>query len=509
MKKIVVLIIFCIIYNMNAGNNRLNIKIDSLVVGQTFAMKKFKNKVFVAGVESGLNAKKIKYGTNSFLYTKISLFDGNIWKILPNSVNKNGINIPIATSTQSRGAFDSLGNIYICGAEIYKYDGTNWSIISNNDKFSSYRMYQDICIDKYNNIWFTDKLDVRDTNNKDNMTNFIEGHSELYKYDGKKFELKLKTDDEFSFYKGNNGTQPSCFSALANGDLIINRMYDDSLIIKKNHYSTAYLFRTNGIIDTIQIPLADQKDSTDIANRRRNVSQFNQIGDDLYVNLNDVMKTDKDGLTSFCCAGLSVLRGNTWKTFDESNNLKKGLSYSPVHRVNKIKDKLYAIVENKFATLENNFFKYLEWEILLNSSKLIPYNASLISDISNLDNLIESTQGLKPLFSTQLSDFFEYNNSIWIQHFGGIFIIDNSLLSVDEKSDNEDIIIAPNITNESINIINQGNATYYEIYNIIGELLIKENITSNKIDVTKFSSGTYIIKFSNGISTNVQKFIKY
>ncbi len=101
---------------------------------------------------------------------------------------------------------------------------------------------------------------------------------------------------------------------------------------------------------------------------------------------------------------------------------------------------------------------------------------------------------------------FKYYNSIGKAYIIRLF---GNSLSIDEFSSKTNSIY-PNPVIDFINIPNTINteSTTFEIYNLLGQNLLKGNIDNSVINVASLPKGIYLLKMENGKNTINQKFIK-
>ncbi|MHB0756739.1 T9SS type A sorting domain-containing protein [Polaribacter sp. M15] len=72
-----------------------------------------------------------------------------------------------------------------------------------------------------------------------------------------------------------------------------------------------------------------------------------------------------------------------------------------------------------------------------------------------------------------------------------------------------DFVLSPNPANDFIKISSEENINKVEIYNLLGKLVFKQNMTANKqINIADLSDGVYIIKASNSKAVGTYKLIK-
>lgn len=101
-----------------------------------------------------------------------------------------------------------------------------------------------------------------------------------------------------------------------------------------------------------------------------------------------------------------------------------------------------------------------------------------------------------------LGDFYEFNNT----RVNRIIRITNPVLSTGSFEKNE-IKIFPNPTTQTINLLNISN-TDFEIYDMLGKLILKGTSNDTIINVNSLSKGVFILKLKNQSEIFNQKFIK-
>ena len=100
--------------------------------------------------------------------------------------------------------------------------------------------------------------------------------------------------------------------------------------------------------------------------------------------------------------------------------------------------------------------------------------------------------------------------NIW---FHKIDLANSSSSIIDLANDVEEISVYPNPTIDVITIDIGGNElknSQYEIFNITGKLITSNTIKNKKqlIDLTHFSKGNYLLKFTNNKGSKAIKIIK-
>jgi len=490
--------IFTLFANNLFANNKYNLTVDSIqVLGQIIALEKFDKYTVVLAFGNGMIQQKSKY----FYNANLNIFNGEKWQNISNFVNYNGVSIPIAINFQSRIAFDSLGNIWIAGAYLYKYSDNRWTIFNFEDVDEITRFYEDICVDIKNNIWITSKLQIYDTLK---MT-YKNISSELIKINNDKYEKVYSNIDAFALTPITNDTYGSTLTALSNGDVVV--------CVNSSQTNKVLFFNTSGLYDSLFVEVNDDTIVGNYRNEKRNISQINMIENELYFALNLIEYYNSiDMVDKVCCSGLSAYSNNKWRFFDENNNLQKYGSFNtflPVHRIYKFHNKIIAIINTKIYLLENNKFYEIKWENLLKNSILIPshieYKKSIyLNDF--IDRLINSYKN----HDIQLSDIVENNNKLWIQSLAGIFVVDISLITkVDELQNlKTDLYIYPNISNEYFEFYNTEPNSKYKIYNMMGTLMSSGSTSEKKVETLNLQIGTYIVEIVSENNVQIFKIIK-
>lgn len=167
-------------------------------------------------------------------------------------------------------------------------------------------------------------------------------------------------------------------------------------------------------------------------------------------------------------------------------------------------DKLYVFNKNNGAVTEigdidydANFGQGMTYDPLSDKVLMIAFNNDIYnSEIREFD--------LATGMSTSLG-----NPTPGLSHFGWGAFYDNNLLNTTETELN-DFTLIPNPAQNKIKI----NATFdintIEIYSILGQKIISLTInnTSSEIDISKLSSGAYIVKITSDGKISTQKLIK-
>lgn len=76
----------------------------------------------------------------------------------------------------------------------------------------------------------------------------------------------------------------------------------------------------------------------------------------------------------------------------------------------------------------------------------------------------------------------------------GNFPSTNCALSINENFKNEKLIVFPNPTNGQLSIKSKNKIIAFEVINSLGQIVMKENIFSNMIDISALKDGIYFLK---------------
>ena len=167
-------------------------------------------------------------------------------------------------------------------------------------------------------------------------------------------------------------------------------------------------------------------------------------------------------------------------------------------------DKLYkfnkgngAVTEIGDIDYDANFGQGMTYDPLSDKMLMIAFNNDIYnSEIREFD--------LATGMSTSLG-----NPTPGLSHFGWGAFYDNNELSVNDNSQNE-FTIFPNPAQNKIKINASFDINTVEIYSILGQKVISLTInnTSSEIDISKLSSGAYLVKITSDGKISTQKLIK-
>jgi Secretion system C-terminal sorting domain len=76
------------------------------------------------------------------------------------------------------------------------------------------------------------------------------------------------------------------------------------------------------------------------------------------------------------------------------------------------------------------------------------------------------------------------------------FVVNGALLSVDDFANADEVIIAPNPTEDILNLSSTNAILRIEVYNMLGQQVVYKDVNSNQnqVDISQLNSGTYMVK---------------
>ncbi|GAA4067304.1 alpha/beta fold hydrolase [Flavobacterium cheonanense] len=150
-------------------------------------------------------------------------------------------------------------------------------------------------------------------------------------------------------------------------------------------------------------------------------------------------------------------------------------------------------------SINNSFSNNLFFRILDTSLNQVYTNTVASSSTSPFTTSLNSGQYYLEFYSTPVSTSYQFPYT---------FTIQNTLSTDDNLVDNT-FSIYPNPTNSKVNIKSESNFDYVEIYNVLGQKISSNTISSNQeIDMNDFPIGIYTLKISNEEITKSVKVIK-
>lgn len=439
------------ILNSDCKNEKL------VILGRIFSYKKFNNLQPYFNFESNL----------------LCLYQNEKWEMLPEFINPLDSNSRIWGSwIKNTGVhFDSIGNIWVSGRSMYKFNGKNWVEYFIDDEYREHRTYMQFTVDKNNNLWITSVVHSQ-------INNLSRG--EILKFDGEKFTIILKTKTWISFSPMT--LIPSLnIATLSDNKIQVFRLYDYNIETteeENNGGDELMTFNQDGTFTTMGL-------KTVLYEENKADLEFGKI----------YPESDKKIWYSLFNTGLSLYEESQWILFDTTYGLKKRL---PVLDIKRLNDSIYFLVSNVSISTITNDYKIME----LNRSKLL-YNFSYLYPDSYSENTIDlelSRFKDGKLFLNQ-TNIFTIKDKIWIVYSSGIYVIDlNAVLNYTSIKNDDN-----NYNNSKfIDLYNEGNLNLikiefdrYEIYNLLGiEVLNGENI-NNFINISSLQNGIFFLKIFN------------
>ncbi len=440
----------------------------------------------------------------------ISNIDGE-WKELPLEVKSGDITGYLMISgTQSTINYDSSGGLWVSGYSLYNFSDGKWREIFIDDSFRAIRSYRQMCIDKFNNLWATTRIYNSETK---------EQYSELLRFNGVSFETVLKFNMAESFVRvGGDDFYSYSMSALPDGRIALLRtmsQLDEDVL--------------NGVFDNFYIINQDlsyekqilQTDSGPQAKiHNKNVSQI--LSDDavnIWLAMGSYFYYDSQQMNKSCrcCSGLSLLRDDKWKLFNESDGLVRGRDSTtePINRIIRLDDeRLFAIGRKRVYNIDrNNKLIELNWEDILSGSEFILSHPYYQTDkgIASLTKAFESFDDEEIVSACNKMRLIDHGDgNFWMLMNSGILIMPKSVVTVvEENKGNEQALLYPNPAGDIININSAGMEYSYSIFNIMGEKLISGSSSVSEISISSLPVGSYYIRlqFNAGESKTIN-FIK-
>lgn len=474
------------------------LSIDVEIIDNKFEMRqflditKFQDKIAVLCI--------FEDSSGGFYKAAVLLYNNGVWEKLPTEIGDSSNKSYILCTLSSMINFDSTGNLWVSGTQMYKYSNGKWEAYSIKDNDSPLRKYEQFVVDKFNNLWITSFVFDRETSI---------GYSELLKYDGNEFESVLKFDVPISFKRiWDVFATGSSIAALPDGRIVLQRTFyiSEEDVINK---------RTEDIYFINQDKTYERKKLLTPSGPEFNEHNKNIMA--IYPESNEriwfCLSTKKYIDGSECCSGLTLYENGNWKIFTEENGFEKKPTgnYKPIYRIIKTLDDNYFLIGNRETyLLDKNFFaRKLSWENILNHKcKLI-----ISSSYFNGENGIKELQGFydNTLQSPIIGGIFIHNGQFWIQFSKGILIFDEAILSVDKDvARDTSIKVYPNPASDFIRL--EGTTLYdtFHIVNSLGETVMKGIYNNSEINLTGLPAGFYIIRlFQNNQLLKQLTFIKY
>jgi hypothetical protein len=93
-----------------------------------------------------------------------------------------------------------------------------------------------------------------------------------------------------------------------------------------------------------------------------------------------------------------------------------------------------------------------------------------------------------------VDDIPEEYDEVLYHMASGNFPSTNCALSINENFKDEQIILFPNPTNGQLSFKSKNEIIEFEVFNSLGQIVLKENISSNIIDISELKDGIYFLK---------------
>ncbi len=438
-----------------------------------------------------------------FFKPDIIVMENGEWQRLPNYEGSDTSNI-LLPSTNSQIHYDSTGNIWICGAKLYKYDGSQWTGYtiegdSNNDK----RRFEQLCVDKYNNIWVTAALRFSSS----------EEYNEFYKFDGENFSTVMNNEPALRFTGYNVSFRSYILSAMPDGRVALHGiiMANDEEY-ENGQFKDVYIFNQDKTCQRLKLPTASGSDFDASVKAVSSIvpEQDGKMWFALGV-YNGELSINKNK----CCSGLTLYNDGEWTVFNGDNGLdtlSKGL-YDPIYRIVKLSGSGYFLIGlNMYYIMDSDFkLKKYYWEDFFNKSEFIICNSTFNGEkgYEFLGNFLYHPP--IPASFIKISSVFIKNNKIYIGMEKGIMVAQESniLSAPDYEAPATVTTIHPNPAGDHIFIRTNRDYTTYRITNSLGQIVLSGNYTYGTIPVSGLAAGVYFIKlYGQNQDFNYSRFIK-
>ena len=439
-----------------------------------------------------------------FFLPDVVILNENGWERAPNYIGSDTSN-KILAADYSQIHFDSLGNIWICGLGLYKYDGSQWtSYIVKGDPDVQSRRFEQFCVDKFNNIWITSIVRFSST----------EGYSEFFKFDGEKFISMEKYSSRQRFEGVGDMMSPFIISAAPDGKVILSETIDsEDEDYNDGNFKDIFIFNQDLSFGNIKIPSTS---GSDYERAMKSVSCIYAEADGKIwfplgrLGWGGIIEGSETGA---CCSGLVMYDNGQWTIFNESNGLDtlhENL-YEPIYRILKLSGDNYLLIgRNLYYIMDShyNIKKYM-WEDLFNKAEFIVCHSYFNGEegYNYLSNYLpyppESVQiGIDKVI---LKD-----NKIYMGMQKGLLVFNESDLftsSVIEET-HFDVMVYPNPARDYITIKSDISFNSYRITNSLGQQIKSGVYANSHIPVNDLPAGYYYIKLEGLNNSSVFTFIK-
>jgi hypothetical protein len=452
----------------------------------------------------------IKYDKNTETFSEI-----------PVSYLENGQVQKIKISALSKLAINLKGDVYLIseGLFVLKND-LSWERIILDDDLDDFMSCTNICFDVYDNLWVTAYTKQQGTTSK----------SYIFKMNNnKEFEKLFETNSIYSFYgKSKNPIQP-----LKDGRVVISREWQKSAEeeeFEKYNKHELWFFNQDGSFKTYQIHTSSkfpdyQKYGLESDN------DYNKNVFDIYETSNNILyiscvtnmfnMTQENGSLVLVKVGegLSYLKDDNWKVFDEKDGLpfnslsEESKRFNPIFNLMELNNgKIFFVSDDGFYVVNNDekVEKLVSRNLFEQGKMIISTDYLLDEEIFNLhfDRFINGSDNYN--VSTNFENLKRTTDgTIFLNYGQGILAFDEQLLNTKsvEITDESDIKIFPNPSSDFITISGLEINSRYEIIDIYGNLVF-EGLNNGMINVSNLSSGCYFVKINVSNRTINFNFIK-
>lgn len=445
-----------------------------------------------------------KISLGSFNLPDVIVMEKGEWERLPNYIG-NDTSAKLTRSSQGQIHFDSLGNIWICGKGLYKYDGYKWAeYLVEGDPDYDYRRFERFCVDKYNNIWITSIVRFSTS----------ESYSELFKFDGEKFISIRKFSNGFRLIGRNDFMKNYILSATSDGRVVLhNTIEPDDEDYEDGQYKDIYIFNQDLTYEKYKTP--SPSSSKTITNPKVVSSIFCETDGKLWFPLGQYKWGGAGYPYGACCSGLSLLDGETWTVFNEDNGFEtidEDL-YEPVYRMTKLSNDSYFLIgKNCYYIMDQNYqvTRYL-WKDFFNRAEFIVIHSYFNGEkgYEFLNNFLIYPVEMK--LNQKIKTVIIEDGIIYLCMDKGLMTLKESqleTLSVNEET-NSSLTLYPNPATESIYINSDNQYITFNIVNSLGKVVSNGKYTSGPLSISGLASGIYFIKLEGiGQNPTILSFIK-
>lgn len=464
----------------------LSIKVFSIeVVNFNFeakgftAMEQNMNKTAILGINKSLNG----------LYNEGCVFILENEKIqkLPTSIKYGTQESYLLINQNSRINIDSTKDYWITGLSLYQYSNSESKWIEHyiDDSNRVYRNFQQICVDKFNNVWVTTSI-----------VNTLKKYycSELYKFENNKFNLILKFEqNELSFRVRSQG---NIIAALPNGKITLYRTISiyDSDTLNGRDYRDLYFINQDGSYLRKKVKSASNTDLLEVDKAISNIYVKNENHLLISSDKREYKISEQPEVWASCCSGIVELIDEDWYIYNDKNGLaidNSGLLES-IFGILEYKTNQYMLIGNKkLYHLKSDKMMYpILWEDIFDKSEFLICNSEIEKFVQYfLDQYMASKNDLKQGYIAEIRK--DLNGNILILLDKGIIRIKPELItSIDDELKNNTLIISE----DQIILNTDEKCSNFEIYDLLGNLIKTQNYLDKQINIANLSNGIYLLR---------------